>query len=86
MKKLCLIIAFSLFLPMVAKAEDLMIVNAPTASLSCGGSSSRVAYGAEYDAERQKLRDIPQSFDLTMAATPEELKNLWPSELIDDKP
>ena len=38
-------------------------------------------YGKEFDAERQKLRDIPQDFDLTKAETPEELKALWPEEL-----
>jgi len=31
---------------------------------------------------RQKLRDIPQDFDLETAATPEELKELWPPELL----
>lgn len=35
-------------------------------------------YGAEYDAERQALRDLPQTFDLSGAKTPEELKQLWP--------
>lgn len=29
------------------------------------------------------LRDIPQTFDLTVAKTPEELKALWPAELKD---
>lgn len=32
-------------------------------------------------AEKQKLRDTPQTFDLTSAATPGELKNLWPMGL-----
>jgi len=30
--------------------------------------------------EKQVLRDIPQTFDLT-TDTPEELKNKWPDEL-----
>ena len=30
---------------------------------------------------KQKLRDIPQSFDLGHAETPEALKQLWPDEL-----
>jgi hypothetical protein len=38
-------------------------------------------YGAEYDAERQALRDLPQTFDLTQATTPDELKALWPDGL-----
>lgn len=41
-------------------------------------------YGSEYDAERQSLRDIPTSFDLSAAKTPEELKALWPANL--DRP
>ena len=31
--------------------------------------------------EKQVLRDIPQTFDLTIASTPEELKALWPTEV-----
>lgn len=38
-------------------------------------------YGSEYDAERQKLRDLPATFDLSKAQTPDELKALWPDEL-----
>lgn len=30
------------------------------------------------EIERQRLRDIPQNFDLSSATTPEELKALWP--------
>lgn len=37
--------------------------------------------GADVQAEKQVLRDIPQTFDLTKAETPEELKALWPAEL-----
>lgn len=32
-------------------------------------------------AKRQALRDLPQTFDLTTAATADELKALWPAEL-----
>lgn len=38
-------------------------------------------YGAEFDAERQALRDLPQTFDLSGAKDPDELKALWPEEL-----
>ena len=31
--------------------------------------------------EKQVLRDIPATFDLTDAANPEALKSKWPSEL-----
>lgn len=37
--------------------------------------------GIDVQAEKQVLRDIPQTFDLTVATTPEELKNLWPEIL-----
>jgi len=29
-------------------------------------------------AEKKRLRDLPQTFDLAQATTPEELKALWP--------
>ena len=37
---------------------------------------------AEIDAQKQVLRDIPQTFDLTIAVTPEELKVLLPEEVL----
>jgi hypothetical protein len=37
--------------------------------------------GRDVQAEKQRLRDIPQAFDLSAAATPEELKGLWPADL-----
>ena len=37
-------------------------------------------------AEKQVLRDLPATFDLTVAATPEQLKALWPVELIKETP
>ena len=36
-------------------------------------------------AERQVLRDIPQTFDLSGATTPEELFDLWP-EILPPRP
>ena len=36
---------------------------------------------AEVAAEKQRLRDLPQSLDLTVATTTEELDALWPAEL-----
>lgn len=37
--------------------------------------------GNDVQAQKQKLRDLPKTFDLSKAATPEELKALWPEEL-----
>lgn len=37
--------------------------------------------GKDVQAQKQKLRDIPQTFDLSVATTPNELKALWPTEL-----
>jgi hypothetical protein len=36
--------------------------------------------GNDVQVEKQKLRDIPQTFDLS-ASTPDELKAMWPEEL-----
>ena len=33
------------------------------------------------ETQKQKLRDLPQTFDLTNATTPQALKILWPPEL-----
>lgn len=33
----------------------------------------------QLSAKRQALRDIPQTFDLSTAETPEQLKALWPA-------
>lgn len=37
--------------------------------------------GKNVQAEKQVLRDLPQTFDLTKAKNPEELKALWPDNL-----
>lgn len=37
--------------------------------------------GIDVQAEKQVLRDIPETFDLSGAATPDDLKALWPEEL-----
>lgn len=37
--------------------------------------------GNEVAARKQTLRDIPATFDLSQAQTPEALDTLWPSEL-----
>lgn len=33
------------------------------------------------EAQRQTLRDLPTTFDLSKASTPDELRRLWPAEL-----
>lgn len=33
------------------------------------------------EAQKQRLRDLPQTFDLSSATTPEDLKLLWPEEI-----
>lgn len=37
--------------------------------------------GSDVAAQKQILRDIPQTFDLSQAQTPEQLVTLWPSLL-----
>lgn len=44
-------------------------------------SGDTVAQG-NIAAEKQVLRDIPQTFDLTIAVSPAALKALWPAELV----
>ena len=38
--------------------------------------------GRDVQAQKQVLRDIPQTFDLSVATTPEELTELWPDGLV----
>ena len=45
-------------------------------AVEAGNTDTQTAIGTE----KQALRDIPQTFDLS-ADTPEELKAKWPSEL-----
>ena len=44
-------------------------------------ASGDVSKQAEIDAKAQILRDIPSTFDLSIANTIDELKSLWPAEL-----
>lgn len=37
--------------------------------------------GMDVSAEKTRLRDLPSTFDLSKAQTPEELKALWPDGL-----
>ena len=37
--------------------------------------------GKDVQSQKQVLRDLPQTFDLSQATTPDELKALWPKEL-----
>lgn len=37
--------------------------------------------GRDVQSEKQVLRDLPQTFDLSVAQTPEQLKELWPEVL-----
>ena len=49
--------------------------------LKVAEDSGDAAEIARIRAKRQALRDIPQTFDLSGAITPEELAALWPAEL-----
>lgn len=44
-------------------------------------SKSDIVRAAAIETQKQKLRDLPKTFILTGAKTPDELKALWPAEL-----
>lgn len=67
----------------VARDEALIEADAEVKKAEDAGDATKLA--AER-AKRQTLRDIPQTFDLSGAKDPEELKALWPAELDDKKP
>jgi hypothetical protein len=54
-------------------AKDITFMRA----VESGDTDAQTTIGTE----KQVLRDIPATFDLTDAATPEALKGLWPTEL-----
>ena len=60
--------------------KDLEFLQAMSKFIATDDMSEK-AKAAQVEQERQTLRDIPQTFDLSGATTPEELKALWPSEL-----
>ena len=54
-------------------AKDITFMRA----IEAGDTDAQATIGTE----KQVLRDIPATFDLTDAATPEALKAKWPDEL-----
>ena len=64
----------------IRKVRDAELVKLDTTSLRAIEGND-VAEKQRVATEKQALRDIPQTFDLTVAATPSELKVLWPSVL-----
>jgi len=58
-----------------AKLKDLDLAYMQADELGDAASKKAIV------AEKQALRDLPQTFDLNAATTPEDLKALWPSIL-----
>ena len=61
-----------------ARDEALSRLDAPYLEAVEKGDAGR---REEVARRKQALRDIPQTFDLAPAATPEELEDLWPPDL-----
>ena len=61
-----------------ARDEKLKTLDGPW--MRANGQGNAIEAG-RIEAERQRLRDIPQTLDLTAATTPETLKATWPVEL-----
>lgn len=61
-------------------ARDAKLAALDVDTMKAVGKGDNVARDA-VESQKQALRDIPQTLDLTVAKTPEELKAIWPSEL-----
>lgn len=66
-----------------ARDEELARLDAPYLEAV---EKRNTARRGEVARRKQALRDIPQTFDLAPAATPEELKALWPPGLPGPEP
>lgn len=66
-----------------ARDEELARLDAPYLEAV---EKRNTARRGEIARRKQALRDIPQTFDLALAATPEELKALWPPGLPGPEP
>ena len=64
----------------IRDARDKKLIDLDKETMKALGKKDDV-FRAAVEAQKQVLRDIPQTIDLTVAKTPEELKALWPKEL-----
>ena len=62
----------------MARDKALALLDVETIKAAGKGDSEALA---AVEAQKQVLRDIPQTIDLTKARTPEELKAIWPAEV-----
>lgn len=72
--------ARAIHLDRIREARDAELVKADN-DLKRAEDTADAAEVTRIRTLRQTLRDIPQSFDLDRAATPEDLDALWPAEL-----
>jgi hypothetical protein len=64
----------------IRRARDKKLAELDPLWMKATGQKKAVEADA-IEAQRQKLRDIPQTLDLSQAATPDDLKAIWPAEL-----
>lgn len=72
--------ARTIYLNRVRAARDAELERLDIEALKAIERSDQVQT-ARIVAEKQKLRDLPQTFDLASATTPDELKASWPEGL-----
>jgi len=71
--------ARTIHLDVIRRVRDAELVRLDVAFMRAVEAGDRDAQ-AKIALEKQTLRDIPQTFDLT-ARTPQQLKGKWPAEL-----
>lgn len=70
----------SIHMDRIRKARDAELAKLDVATIQAVGKGDDATRDA-VEAEKQKLRDLPATFDLSAARSTEELKALWPNEL-----
>jgi hypothetical protein len=72
--------AAAIHLERIREARDAALVALDTQTIMAVGKGDTEALQA-VEAQKQVLRDIPQTIDLSKAQLPEELAAIWPEEL-----
>jgi hypothetical protein len=64
----------------IRRVRDVELANLDVSYMKAQERGDQAAM-TQIAAQKQALRDIPQTFDLNAARTPDELKALWPKDL-----
>lgn len=64
----------------IRKVRDKVLADLDIETIKALGQGDKIIMDA-VEGQKRRLRNLPQTFDLSKAKTPEELQTLWPDEL-----